>query len=96
MHPIIATSYPGFWLLILVLALFVVALPLGIASVLLRFRRTAIACGVVWLLSGLWTIFSGIADETSDARNAIIFGSLVTAIGVSFILLRRKPTQPPI
>jgi sugar phosphate permease len=96
MHPIIATSYQGFWLFFPVLALFILALPLGIASVLLRKRGIAIACGVIWLIFGLWTISAGITDDTSDARKMMIVGSVVTAIGLSFMLFRRKPARPPI
>jgi hypothetical protein len=90
LHPILATSYPGFWLLIPIAILVLAALPVGMLSILMRWRKIAITCGAIWLIFGIWFVVAGILDGTSDSYRVIAFGIAWMVIGCFFMVFRRR------
>jgi hypothetical protein len=98
MSPVIATSYEGFWVvwvLIVIMAAVVLALPIGIVAILVRKRNIALVCGGIWLAFGVWTFVCGVQEESSDSRRLMVFGALVALVGLVLMVFRRKPALPP-
>jgi hypothetical protein len=90
---VFATSYDGFWVAILLFFALVLALPVGVVALIARKPIIATVCSVIWVGFGICAIVIGIQDESSDSVRGILFGIILTLVGLLFILFRRKAPE---
>jgi GNAT superfamily N-acetyltransferase len=87
----LATSYPAFWFLPLLLLAWVAALPVGIGALVAGKRKIAVVCGAVYVVTGIWLMGAAIIEPAEDAKATAIFATLFLLVGALLATVRRRP-----